>query len=325
MDEKKNETIDFKALAENRNRSKGGKLVTAILLLICIALAVSIIMKMYSEAESLTLTAAKQEDTFSAVVNVSVAEASYGTFSKLSRINGEISREGNDITVLPDIMSSGVVTEILVKEGDRVSAGDTVAYIDPSRPGQNYMASPVTAKASGIVSNLAVSVGETVSASSPIITLTDNEDLIITASIPEKFLATVKNGMTAEFESVAYPGHVYTGVLSYISPSLNKATRSADIKIEITGDTSGLMEGMYVKINLETEHIENAMMIPTASLETYLGEPVVYKAVDGEAVRQTVTTGSSNDTETVILSGLEEGDLVVTAGNVTNGTLINIV
>ena len=35
--------------------------------------------------------------------------------------------------------------------------------------------------------------------------------------------------------------------------------------------------------------------------------------------------GSSNDTETVILSGLDEGELVITAGNVTNGTPVNVV
>ena len=85
------------------------------------------------------------------------------------------------------------------------------------------------------------------------------------------------------------------------------------------------MDGMYIKLNLETEHIDNAMIVPSAALDTYLGDDVVYVVEDGAAVRKTVETGSSNDTETVILSGLDEGELVITAGNVTNGTPVNVV
>ena len=323
MEDNKKE-IDFKAIAESRTSGKGSKAVTFILLLICIALAAAVIIKMFEKKDELRIEAVAEE-AFTSTVNVDAVPVSYGTFSKISRLNGEISREGNDITVLPDITTSGIIEEVLVKEGDRVIAGDTIAYIDPSRPGQSYMMSPVVAKAGGIVSDVAVSAGEIVSSSTVIATLTSNEDLIITASVPEKFIGSLREGMSAEFESVAYPGRIYTGVLYYISPNLNRQTRSADIKIEITGNTEGLMDGMYIKLNLETEHIDNAMIIPTAALDTYLGDSVVYTVEDGIAARKVVTTGSNNDTETVIFSGLEEGELVITAGNVTDGTPVNVV
>ena len=323
MEDNKKE-IDFKAIAESRTSGKGSKAVTFILLLICIALAAAVIIKMFEKKDELRIEAVAEE-AFTSTVNVDAVPVSYGTFSKISRLNGEISREGNDITVLPDITTSGIIKEVLVKEGDKVIAGDTIAYIDPSRPGQSYMISPVIAKAGGIVSDVAVSAGEIVSSSTVIATLTSNEDLIITASVPEKFIGSLREGMSAEFESVAYPGRIYTGVLYYISPNLNRQTRSADIKIEITGNTEGLMDGMYIKLNLETEHIDNAMIIPTAALDTYLGDSVVYTVEDGIATRKVVTTGSNNDTETVILSGLEEGELVITAGNVTDGTPVNVV
>ena len=323
MEENKKE-IDFKAIAESNGSGKGGKVVTFILLLICIVLAAAIMIKLFQSTEE-TAIEAVASDAFTQIVNVSAVEAGYGTFSKVSRLNGEISREGNDITVLPDITTSGIIREVLIKEGDIVKAGDTVAYIDPSRPGQSYMISPVTAKADGIVSDVAVSAGEMVSSSTVIATLTSTDDLIITASVPEKFLGSLRIGMSAEFESVAYPGRLYTGTLAYIAPTLNRATRSADIKIEITGDRTGLMDGMYIKLNLETEHIDNAMIVPTAALDTYLGDDVVYTVEDGTAARKVVKTGSSNDTETVILSGLEEGEMVITAGNITNGTPVNVV
>ena len=320
---KKVEEPDFEKLAKTTQTSAFNKVVTIILVAICVVLAAFIIYRMMTSAEEAQLSMPVAENAVTAV-NVSATPAAIGEFSRISRLNGEVMRSGDSIAVYPDA-SSGTVTEILVSRGDSINAGDIVAYIDPSRPGASYKESPVVSRASGIVNDIAVAVGQTVTAQQPIITVAGNSDLVVEASIPEKFLGTVKEGMSAEMEAVAYPGRIYTGTLTYIAPTVNSATRSSDIEIKLTGDTSGLKEGMYIRLNLETEHIDNAMMIPSSALSTYLGEDVVYKIVDGVAKRQPVTIGSQNDESTVVFAGLEEGDLVVTAGNVTNDTPVNIV
>lgn len=320
---KKVEEPDFEKLAKTTQPSAFNKVVTIILVAICVVLAAFIIYRMMSSAEETQLSMPVAENAVTAV-NVSASPAAIGEFSRISRLNGEVMRSGDSIAVYPDA-SSGTVTEILVSRGDSINAGDIVAYIDPSRPGASYKESPVVSRASGIVNDIAVAVGQTVTAQQPIITVAGNSDLVVEASIPEKFLGTVKEGMNAEMEAVAYPGRIYTGTLTYIAPTVNSATRSSDIEIELTGDTSGLKEGMYIRLNLETEHIDDALIIPDSALDTYLGENIVYIADNGTARRQTVTVGSSNGTETVILSGLEEGDLVITAGNVMDGTAINVV
>ena len=180
-------------------------------------------------------------------------------------------------------------------------------------------------KVNGIVNDIPVAIGQTVTASQPIVTVAGNTDLVVEASIPEKFLGTIAEGMTAEMESVAYPGRIYTGILTYIAPTVDSTTRSSDIEIQLTGDTAGLKEGMYIRLNLETEHIDNALTVPSSALDAYLGDDIVYIA-DGDTARRTiVTTGSTNGVDTVITSGLSEGDMVITAGNVTDGTAISVV
>ena len=82
---------------------------------------------------------------------------------------------------------------------------------------------------------------------------------------------------------------------------------------------------MYIRLNLETEHIDDALTVPEAAIKTYLNNDVVYIADNGTARRQIVTVGSSNGEDTVITSGLNEGDMVITAGNVTDGTSISVV
>ena len=315
--------IDFSRLAAEGGRPSGfAKAMNLILVLICIALAGLVAYNMLA-GEGEAAESVPQETSATQVVNVSVSPASVGTFTKISRLNGEIRRDGFDIAILPDITTTGTVTEVLIHEGDTVSVGDVVAYIDASRPGSPYKISPVIAKAGGTVIDVGVSAGQVISSSTAVATIASNADLVLEAAVPEKFLGSLRTGMTASFETVAYPGRTYTARLAYISPSISTSSRTADIKLDIDGDTDGLKTGMYVKLYLETERIEDALMVPSAALGEYIGDDVVYAAVDGKAVRKIVTPGSDNGTEAVILEGLEPGELVITAGNITDGTAIN--
>ena len=327
MNEEKKKTTgepDFEKLAATTTPGKFNKIITIILTAICIVLAAFIIYRMMT-TESSTQLSAPVADNAIAAVNVSAEPATIKDFSKISRLNGEVTRSGAAIAIYPEITTTGTVTEILVEKGDTVNAGDIVAYIDPSRPGASYKASPVTAKASGIVNDIPVTIGQTVSASQTVVTIVGTSDLVVEASIPEKFLGTIAEGMSATMEAVAYPGREYTGVLTYIAPTVDTASRTSDIEIRFTGDTSGLKEGMYIRLNLETEHIANALTVPESALDTYLGNDIVYLADGDTASRTIVTTGSTNGVDTVITSGLNEGDMVITAGNVTDGTAINVV
>ena len=315
---------DFEKLAKTGAPSAFNKIVTIILVAICIVLAAFIIYRVMTTESDAPLAAPAAAAAETAAVNVSAEPAIIGDFSRVSRLNGEVRRSGDGISVYPDA-SSGTITEILVKRGDSVEVGDVVAYIDPSRPGASYKISPVVSKAAGIVSDIPVAVGQTVTSAQPIVTLAGKSDLVVEASVPEKFLGTLAEGMSAEMESVAYPGRIFSGTLTYIAPTVDTTTRSSDIEIALTGDTTGLKEGMYIRLNLETEHIDDALIIPDAALDTYLNEDIVYVVDNGTAKRTVVTVGSSNGTETVITSGLSEGDLVITAGNVMDGTAINVV
>ena len=290
--------IDFSKLAREGESSKLAKAMNVILTLICIALAGVIIYTSFFSGEddsSETPQAAVQ----SQAVNVSVSPSYIGTYTKISRLNGEIRRDGLDISIMPDITTTAIVTDILVKEGDHIAAGDVIS-VD---------ASP----------------GQTVSATTSVATITSNEDLVIEAAIPEKFLGSLRTGMTASFETVAYPGRMYSATLTYISPSLSTSSRTAAIKLSIDEEAEELKSGMYVKLYLETERIDNALIVPSAALDEYIGDDIVYTAEDGTAARKIVTVGSDNGTEAVILDGLEAGELVITAGNVTDGSIVNAI
>ena len=131
--------------------------------------------------------------------------------------------------------------------------------------------------------------------------------------------------MEADFSSVAYPGKTFTGVVSFIAPSIDEATRTARIEIQITDDSEGLLSGMYVTLNLITEAYDDVIMVPLDAVSSYNGEEIVYVAENGVARMRSVITGSENSDMVIILSGLEEGDEIITAGSVNDGSSINVI
>lgn len=299
-------------------------IITIILVAICCVLAIAIALNLGGGAsrETQGMPGRQSNMNQSQMVNVSVEQAGSGSFSKTTRINGEIGSEGEDIDILPDI--GGKITEILVKKGDAVQAGDTIAMVDPSKPGAQYKASAVVSPVGGTVSAVKANEGETVTTNTAIVQLAGDRNLKITAKIPEKYLGTLQDGMSATFTTVAWPDRAYTGTLTYIAPTVSTTNRTVDIELNITGDTTGLKEGMYVSLDLITERIDDCITIPTSALSTFLNDKIVYVVENGVAKRRVVQTGSANDTRTVILSGVQEGDLIITVGSVNDGVSVNV-
>ncbi|MFA6688967.1 MAG: efflux RND transporter periplasmic adaptor subunit [Sphaerochaetaceae bacterium] len=313
----------------NKRHSAFDVVITIILLSICCALAAAIIMNMQKGTSDDGATEAGMgpgsgmtNTSQSQVVNVSVATAASSTFLKTTKMNGEIGSEGHDIDVFAEI--GGQVTQLTIKKGDAVQAGDVIATVDPSKPGAQYKASPVTAPVTGTVESVSVAVGATITTSTSIATIAGDKTLVITAKIPEKYLGTLENGMSATFTTAAWADRTYDAILTYISPTVDTSTRTVDIELDIIGDTAGLKEGMYISLDLITEQIDDCITVPTSAISTFLNDSVVYVVKEGTAKRQIVTTGSSNDTQTVILSGLSEGDQVIVVGSAGDGVAVNV-
>lgn len=306
---------------EKKKSSGFDKTVTLILVLICLVLLGATLYKMFSPEEEIQRV--NQVTTDDVVINVSASTAERTEFIQTTRFQGEVTTDDNNISVLPE--TAGTLKSVQVKRGDLVNAGDVVAYVDPSRPGSQYELSPVTAKVSGTVLSVDTTVGSSVSASTPIITVMPEKTLYVSTLIPERYISTLSIGLEGSVTSVAYPDKSYPVEVSYISPILNSTNRTLPVELSFTSDEDGILEGMYVSIDLVTEKISDALVVPSSAISSYAGDTVVYVVRDNTAVRTIVETGSSNSNEAVIISGLTEGDVVVTAGNVTDGTKVSIV
>ncbi|MDR1177277.1 MAG: efflux RND transporter periplasmic adaptor subunit, partial [Spirochaetaceae bacterium] len=166
-------------------------------------------------------------------------------------VNGDIV-SAQEAGVFPDV--SGKLIRVNVALGSQVRRGDIVAEVDPSKPGTNYMSSPVYAPISGTVSQIPLSAGTTVSPGTSIATLSVTGNLEIIARIPEREIAQLRPGLKAEVTLPAYPGEIFSATVSHVSPVLDAASRTKLITLAFDRNDSRINAGMFarIKINART-------------------------------------------------------------------------
>lgn len=178
----------------------------------------------------------------------------------------------------------------------------------------------------GATGKCKVSEGEYVTAGQSVVTLTDIKHLRVEYNLPEKTLPMLKIGQEVKLASTAYPGRVFTGKVSFISPTINVENRSIALYAEVPNDKNELASGMLVDVVQSLGTSEHALMIPSRSLVPILDGQQVFKIVNGKASATTVTIGKRTENEVQIVQGLSAGDQVITDGQmkVRNTTPVKI-
>lgn len=300
-------------------KSKFDRIMSLVLVLLCVILLIATIVKMYSPKEEMALATGDS----ATVINVNAEAAFIGEYSSSSFFQGEVFSPESNVELFAD--TSGKITKILVERGDNVEKGDIVAYVDASRPGSSYEESPVRATISGEVLSVDVSVGMDVTTSTSIATLIGDKELRVKTQIPEKYLSSITYGLDGYVTSEAYSGKTFPVEITYISPIVKQSNRTVEVELTFTGDKEGIREGMFVSISLITERQNDVLLINSDAVSRYAGDTIVYVANNGTAERRVVTTSSDNGDYAIVESGLNEGDLVITSGNVSDGSQISIV
>ena len=270
---------------ERKRTSPFYTVMTVIMTAVSVVVAALIVVTLLADADE-GLTYGVQSVATSSNVSTEVAEV--GDFSIYTKLYGDIVTDNAPVAQFSDV--EGTVTEVLVRRGDKVEAGDILAYVDQSRPGYSYQESPVTSTVSGEVLSLSASVGDTVTTSTSLAKVRTDEDLKLATEVPERYISALESGSTSSFTVAAYPGRTYEAVLSYVSPTVDTSTRMAGIELDIIGDEEGLMEGMFATIALETGRVDDVVTVPSCAVDMAGGSPHVMVVQDGIARSRTVET-----------------------------------
>lgn len=159
-----------------------------------------------------------------------------------------------------------------------------------------------------------ISEGSVISPSDMIASIVNIDPIKIEFSIPERYSNQVKMGAPIYFSNESSKEEVQGEVYAY-EPQIDAATRTLKLRALSSNKEGKFLPGMYVRIRFVLEVTENALMVPAESIIPELqGYKVYVVGPDNKAQEKTVEIGTRTETQVQILSGLEEGDLVLATG-----------
>ncbi|MCW8924745.1 MAG: efflux RND transporter periplasmic adaptor subunit [Xanthomonadales bacterium] len=203
------------------------------------------------------------------------------------------------------------------------------AALDQSREllGKTRIRSPID----GVVIQIDVKVGETVIAGttnipgSTMMVIADPSETLTEVQVDEADIAQVRVGQNADVFAAAYPDTPLHGTIQSIASvarqTPGQASLSFLVKILLQDQDDMLIRpGMSVRADIYTQSSEETLAVPVQAVlfdevsdDAEGGEETTYVFVmqDGKAVRKNVEVGLSSDSDQEIVSGLDEGEIVI--------------
>lgn len=195
---------------------------------------------------------------------------------------------------------------------------EDIARIDPVQQKQAVSDYLIRAPFEGTVISKDVVLGEQLRPDTQIMTIADLSTVWIEADIYEKdipLLAELKD-QTFKVRNAIWPNRDFEAKIFYTGEIMDEKTRTIALRAIAPNKNNLLKPGMFVKIEFaSTVSDESTLQIPNDSVVEHDGKQFVFISLgDGQFERRDVVSGPRNATMTVIVSGLQETDTIVTAG-----------
>jgi membrane fusion protein (multidrug efflux system) len=177
--------------------------------------------------------------------------------------------------------------------------------------------------------------GQYVNPGDKIVTLQSLDAIYADFYLPQQELSRISLGQAVVATTDTYPGRTFTGRITTIDPKVDAATRNVQVEATVSNPGHKLLPGMYASVEVKAGAVQRFLTLPqTAVTFNPYGETVFVvetgKGPEGKTVltvRQTfVTTGPTRGDQIAILRGIQEGEVVVTSGQLKlkNGSRVII-
>jgi RND family efflux transporter MFP subunit len=162
----------------------------------------------------------------------------------------------------------------------------------------------------------------------PILTVEQLNPLKAIVRVSESNFTDVKVGMPAEIKLDVYEDEVFKGKVALIYPTIDAATHTFGVEINIDNWNTRVRPGMYARVSLNFG-VKESIVVPDAAVQKQSGanDKYVFVVENGVAKYRKVELGQRLESNYEILSGLNEGDVIVTAGQsrLIDGSSVEII
>jgi len=173
----------------------------------------------------------------------------------------------------------------------------------------------VGAPSGGVLEALDVRAGMTLGAGQTLARINGLDPVWLEVAVPEAQAGQVTIGDRAEARLASMPGQPIVGRVTALLPTLNDATRSLRVRVELPNRDGKLRPGQSARVQLAGGGADTALAVPTEAVIRTGQRALVMVAGDGGRYAPVeVTLGPELGDNTVIRTGLDEGQQVVASG-----------
>jgi cobalt-zinc-cadmium efflux system membrane fusion protein len=195
--------------------------------------------------------------------------------------------------------------------GRRAALGISMAH------GEAIVRAPVA----GVVTARLVGVGQNIQGTvsggaTQAFAISDFSKVWVVGNLREEDAMQAHVGQAAEVRLLSAPDQVIHARVDYVAPSIDPLSRRLTVRASLDNPGGRLKPEMYASFALQTGPARTALSVPTSAV-IYEGTTVrvwVARASDHHLALRYITVGATADGRVEVLSGLHDGDSVVTAG-----------
>ncbi len=173
----------------------------------------------------------------------------------------------------------------------------------------------IVSEYSGVVTEVLLSEGDTLSGGSGLVVLNDQETVTMDVSLGENDYNAVDRDGTVNIVFTAYPDEMYSGRITEVSDAEYDSSSGAvyyTVSVTVQGDVSGLYEGMTGDVTFVTKEMKEVCYVSNRAVFREGTKSYVKVRDDsGDIVKQEVVTGFSDGIHVEVVTGLSEGDIVL--------------
>ena len=238
----------------------------------------------------------------------------------------------NRLDLKPQV--AGRVEKVLVQEGDRVKAGQVLAWLSSTERAalidaalsegkkevdyweDAYKMSPVLAPKNGLIILKNADAGQSVTPTDIVLSMSDR--LIVKANVDETDLAQIKNGQRVSLILDAFPAAPMPAKVLHIGFDAKTVNNVTTYEVDVIADKTPayMKSGMTANATFLVAEKDDAIVVPAAAVHRHEKESYVLvpnPEEGGPAIEKPIEVGLSDGKKVEVISGLNEGDTILLA------------
>lgn len=245
------------------------------------------------------------------------------TQASLKQYKAELSASEAELKRIAQLHSKNIQS---TKQLDDTQAKRDIAAAKVEEAEATLSKKTIVAPFSGTIGLIHVSEGAYVQAGNDIASLVDNTPIRLDFKVPEKYIRDVGPGQIAEVKVDGFPKDIFQFIVTAVNSKVDEQSHSLSVRASNGNEENLLKAGLFCRVSLIIGDKHDAKLIPETSLSRTGEAEFVWTITKGKAARTRVVSGTRENGQVEIVSGLRNGHVVVTSGQMAlaEGTKVKI-